>query len=120
MALGIFSSSSDKDLSNDDLKKNSEDLRDAEKQSTEVGGGRRMSRIGGVNRQDMASDDEQSISVGKQIEMESGNAIKYLTCSWQKVCFLTLRLWRGQLYPESVISSIVYFLTNLDCRSFVF
>ena len=28
---------------------------------------------------------EQSISVGKQMELEAGNAIKYRSCSWQKV-----------------------------------
>ena len=28
---------------------------------------------------------ETSVSVGKQMELEAGNAIKYRTCSWQKV-----------------------------------
>ena len=28
---------------------------------------------------------DPSISVGKQMEMEAGNAIKYRTCSWKKV-----------------------------------
>lgn len=32
------------------------------------------------------SDTDVSVSVGKQMEMEAGNAIKYRTCSWQKVC----------------------------------
>lgn len=31
------------------------------------------------------SDTDSSLSVGKQMEMEAGNAIKYRTCSWQKV-----------------------------------
>lgn len=31
------------------------------------------------------SDTASTISVGKQMEMEAGNAIKYRTCSWQKV-----------------------------------
>jgi len=31
------------------------------------------------------TDSENSISIGKQVEMEAGNAIKYRTCSWQKV-----------------------------------
>lgn len=29
--------------------------------------------------------DEDSIGIGKQIELEKDNAIKYRTCSWQKV-----------------------------------
>jgi hypothetical protein len=33
------------------------------------------------------SDEDASINVGKQIELEAGNAIQYRTCSWQKVCF---------------------------------
>lgn len=33
----------------------------------------------------MDSDSDASISVGKQMELEAGNAIKYRTCSWQKV-----------------------------------
>jgi hypothetical protein len=32
-------------------------------------------------------DDSSSIDVGKQIELESMNSIKYRTCSWQKVRF---------------------------------
>ena len=28
---------------------------------------------------------EEDISIGKQVEMEEGNAIKYRTCTWQKV-----------------------------------
>lgn len=32
-----------------------------------------------------------SESVGRQIEMESENTIKYRTCSWQKVRLLSLR-----------------------------
>lgn len=61
-----------------------------------AGGGRKMSRIdkpitksiGGLNGgNDLTSDDatDPSISVGKQMELEAGNAIKYRTCSWQKV-----------------------------------
>jgi len=40
--------------------------------------------IGGENvRNDDATDSD--VSIGKQMEMEAGNAIKYRTCSWQKV-----------------------------------
>jgi hypothetical protein len=31
---------------------------------------------------------DASFSIGKQIEMEANNAIKYRTCSWQKVHYL--------------------------------
>lgn len=33
-----------------------------------------------------AIEDSGSDTVGKQVELESDNAIKYRTCSWQKVC----------------------------------
>jgi hypothetical protein len=39
---------------------------------------------------DVTDDESGSDILGKQIEMELGNAIKYRTCSWQKVsrmCF---------------------------------
>jgi len=32
-------------------------------------------------------DSGESISVGKQMELEAGNAIKYRTCSWPKVFY---------------------------------
>jgi hypothetical protein len=31
------------------------------------------------------SDEDASISIGKQIALEADNAIQYRTCSWQKV-----------------------------------
>ena len=34
---------------------------------------------------DFGSDDSGSDILGKQIEMEAGNAIQYRTCSWPKV-----------------------------------
>lgn len=55
-------------------------------------GQRKMSRIGRPTTKSIAagqtgldSDSDASISVGKQMELEAGNAIKYRTCSWQKV-----------------------------------
>jgi hypothetical protein len=36
------------------------------------------------------SGSDASITIGKQIEMEANNAIKYRTCSWQKVCRCTI------------------------------
>ena len=32
-------------------------------------------------------DDASAMSVGKQMELESSNSIKYRTCTWQKVSF---------------------------------
>lgn len=52
-------------------------------------GGRRMSRIDKplvkpITGGEM-SDSDSGMTVGKQMEMEAGNAIKYRTCSWPKV-----------------------------------
>ena len=44
--------------------------------------GRKTSRIGGVMGE---SDGDSQLSVGKQLELEATNSIKYRTCSWQKV-----------------------------------
>lgn len=64
---------------------------DAEKQQQESQ--RRMSRIdkpvgkpiaAGQGEGDL-SDDASGVSIGKQMELEAGNAIKYRTCSWPKV-----------------------------------
>lgn len=64
---------------------------DAEKQGMATGGPRKMNRIDkpktagitGTNTAD--SDTDSSVTVGKQMELEAGNAIKYRTCSWPKV-----------------------------------
>ncbi len=44
--------------------------------------GRKMSRVAGVVGE---SDTDSQLSVGKQLELEATNSIKYRTCSWQKV-----------------------------------
>ena len=61
------------------------------------GGPRKMSRldrpttgsIGEMNKGrrsvDANAEEEGDVSIGKQVEMEAGNAIKYRTCNWQKV-----------------------------------
>ena len=46
--------------------------------------GRKLSRVGGTGVLG-DSDAESEMSVGKQMEAESMNSIKYRTCSWQKV-----------------------------------
>lgn len=43
---------------------------------------RRPSRIAPVRTGSVA---ESRVSIGKQLELEADNAIKYRTCSWQKV-----------------------------------
>jgi hypothetical protein len=48
-----------------------------------AGAQRRMSRIDG--KDDHPSDTDSTVSIGAQIELEKDNAIKYRTCSWQKV-----------------------------------
>ena len=49
-------------------------------------GARKMSRIGGPIPGIVGeSDADSAISVGKQMELESTNSIKYRTCSWPKV-----------------------------------
>lgn len=53
---------------------------------------RKMSRIDApvtksITGEGQLDDDatDNSVAIGKQMEMEAGNAIKYRTCSWQKV-----------------------------------
>lgn len=43
-----------------------------------------LARIESPARRDM-DDSDASMTVGKQMELEAENAIKYRTCSWQKV-----------------------------------
>lgn len=45
---------------------------------------RKMSRVGGPLTAP-TTDDEATIGVAKQIELEQTDSIKYRTCSWQKV-----------------------------------
>ena len=54
---------------------------------------RKMSRIDRPSSKSISghqpgldSDSDASVTVGKQMELEAGNAIQYRTCSWQKVC----------------------------------
>lgn len=60
---------------------------DVERRTSTTAHGRKMSRIGPPPRNssivpdDTGSGDEYS----KLVEMEAGDAIKYRTCSWQKV-----------------------------------
>ncbi|MCJ1308174.1 hypothetical protein MMC25_001826 [Agyrium rufum] len=71
---------------------------DAEK--NENSGDRKMSRVG-APLATVGSDDDSAISVGKQMELESSNAIKYRTCSWQKTAAL--------LFSEYICLAIMSF-----------
>jgi hypothetical protein len=75
MAIGLFGSKGNahKNSTSSDDKKNDPEL-----------GGYEKSRPG-----DMDDSSDNSITVGKQMELEAENAIKYRTCSWQKACFRT-------------------------------
>jgi hypothetical protein len=71
---------------------NSGDLERAEKTSrSKYGnsdksvGGRIATVLPHLSGYDFGSDDSGSDILGKQIEMEAGNAIQYRTCSWPKV-----------------------------------
>lgn len=108
---------------------------DAEKQQSNSNAGRKMSRIdrpvtksisGNIaGRQSIDGDmeSEQSVSVGKQMEMEAGNAIKYRTCSWPKVgfeiyCFPAMRWVYGLMHfsrPQHCCSASTFLW--LSCHS---
>ncbi|KAL9122868.1 MAG: hypothetical protein Q9187_000579 [Circinaria calcarea] len=86
---------------------------DTEKQASSA---RKVSRVGGPIMGVVGdSDSDAALSVGKQMEMESSNAIKYRTCSWKKVCansiLLTgpgaVRIWMADWAMATVASSIV-------------
>ncbi|KAL8661154.1 MAG: hypothetical protein Q9202_005869 [Teloschistes flavicans] len=64
--------------------------------------GRKMSRIGGSKAIGAGDSDSGSVvSVGKQMEMEASNAIKYRTCSWPKTAAL--------LFSEYICLAIMSF-----------
>lgn len=59
----------------------------------EGGDERKLSRI--------ESDTDSTLTVGKQIELEANNAIKYRTCSWPKVNYSFLRQNKSAGCPRS-------------------
>ena len=61
------------------LSTDNNDYYDAERQDEK---GRKFSRVAAPGAVTRESD---QLDVGKQIELEQGNSIKYRTCSWQKV-----------------------------------
>jgi hypothetical protein len=72
MAIGLFGSSGDAHRDSN----SSNDVKD----DVELG------RLEKPSRKDIDDSSDESITVGKQMELEAENAIKYRTCSWPKVC----------------------------------
>lgn len=74
------------DNTNHDIDPNSVTMGDGQyydAENTGEKGGRKMNRIAGVMGGE--SDQDSQLGVGKQLELEATNSIKYRTCSWQKV-----------------------------------
>ncbi len=61
-------------------------------------GGRIAPVLPHLRNYDFGTSDAESVAgsdiLGKQIELEAGNALQYRTCSWPKVCFLVVVLPR--------------------------
>lgn len=86
MALGLFSSAKEADRnSSTDEKYHS---KDAEHDPANIGAGtNRLADPGAMRDPEMGVDSDSEASIiGKQMAMEADNAIKYRSCSWQKVC----------------------------------
>ena len=104
MALGFGSKGRTVDTPTQDINANASSPDSAEKQGeyydaeTNNEKGRKMSRIGGALGD---SDTESEMTVGKQLELESTNSIKYRTCSWQKTAAL--------LFSEYICLAIMSF-----------
>ncbi|CAI6251364.1 unnamed protein product [Periconia digitata] len=78
------------------------EYRDAEKGSLNgPDHDRTKSGVPGAPGHDTDGDETSSVGVGKQIAMESGNAIQYRTCSWQKTAAL--------LFSEYICLAIMSF-----------
>ena len=74
--------------------------------------GRRKSRLGTL------TDDQEKLDVSGQIELEEGNAIKYRTCSWQKVNpLLPCRDNRSRLCAMKLVSNREHRLPRFYSRS---
>jgi hypothetical protein len=82
MALGFSSGKKGSDTRSNSSR-SSDGKGTLEKKDPELG------RIEKPSRRDV-DDSEESFSIGRQMEMEAENAIKYRTCSWQKVCLIYL------------------------------
>lgn len=66
--------------------------------------GPKMSRVGGVG---VIADSDSQLSVGKQLELEATNSIKYRTCTWQKVILIPFHhLFLRTLSPPKDVDRI--------------
>lgn len=82
--------------------------------------GRKMSRIGAPLPGILGdSDSDSTISVGKQLELESNNSIKYRTCSWPKVKELS-SLPRSILFASTSGTSPYFWYSCQVLRSFLY
>ena len=76
---------------------------DAPPYDNERRGSRRTSRIGGPVGRKLSIGDPETDSVGKQMELEASNSIKYRTCSWQKVRAYHEASILNMYFPHGVI-----------------
>jgi hypothetical protein len=84
MALGFLSGKKGSDARSNSSR-SSDGQGTLEKKDPELG------RIEKPGRRDV-DDSDESFTIGRQMEMEAENAIKYRTCSWQKVCLIQLAI----------------------------
>ena len=82
MALGLFGSKEAKaaDANSQSSEEQTKITQPEKSYDAEAG-------LGGARGADVRDSSDESFTIGKQIEMEADNAIKYRTCSWPKVCF---------------------------------
>ena len=103
-ASGDFNNNSNMDTVLGNEKINSGSGVDSEKGTKTAGvngRGKKMGRIAPVlphlSGYGFGTDDSDGdVMLGKQLEMEADNAIKYRTCSWQKVRLFLLLYFLGQ------------------------
>ena len=69
---------------------------DAERRGSAIGGGRKMSRIGPPPGMQAGNENDGLDEHSKLMAMEADNAIKYRTCSWQKVSLRDTNRWHAQ------------------------
>lgn len=81
MALGLFGSKSSKAQADNRSTSSTEGKVSKPEKAYDAEAG--LGRIEDPSRRDV--DEGDSITIGKQIELEAENAIKYRTCSWPKV-----------------------------------
>jgi hypothetical protein len=60
------------------------------------------------------SSTDVSVSIGKQMELEADNAIKYRTCSWQKVCLCSF--FSVHILVDSLSGAKLAISSKRDCE----